>query len=103
MRTHGRQPVSCGEYLLVLDVPGTVDHCPFLFQIAHALLRDRRPDNVTRKLLYCLFIFCAYSFAGKHLKAEWDFSVKTKADDQEYIDELQDYIMNYALNFNVNS
>jgi len=59
MGTHRRQPVQSREGLLILAVPGSsfgagfdfIDDRAFLFQIAHAFLGERRPDDVTRQIL----------------------------------------------------
>ena len=49
--------------------PWFIDHRTFMFHVAHALLRERRPNNVTRQIFHSAFIFRQDSVAAENIKA----------------------------------
>ncbi len=69
MRTHGRQPVQCGEVFACPAIFCCIDDLAFMFQITHAFLRERRPYDVTRQIFHRGFIFRCNPIAAEDVEA----------------------------------
>ena len=54
---------------MALSVLGSIDDSPFPFQITHPLLRERRPDDVTRQILHRRVIFRRYPVAAEDVES----------------------------------
>jgi len=67
--THGRHPFQSRKNFCVLAVLGFIDHFAFLFQLPHALLRERRPDDVTRQIFHSRFIFWRNTIAVEDIES----------------------------------